>query len=417
MAEPSNTRLIIFSDDWGRHPSSCQHLVKRLLARYPTLWVNTIGTRMPSLSLEDLGKAVKKLRQWVLPSDRGGAGANHALPANLTVIGPRMWPGFRTPRQRRFNAGMIAKAVHRVLGPRKPGERRIAITTIPITADLTSPLSQGGLDVDDWVYYCVDDFSVWPGLDAGVMRSMEAEQVAKAHRLVGVSDTLIKHLSGMGRKAELLTHGIDLAHWTAPGNAPGNAGKSHPLPDFWRSLPRPIYLFWGVVDARLDTAWCRALASHVAGANSGGGSGTVMLVGPQQSPDPELARLASDGGVVRMPGPASYDDLPAMAAEADALIMPYADLPVTRAMQPLKFKEYLASGRPAIVRELPATQGWDDCADVVRTAEDFVKACTHRATHGVDESQTAARSLRLASESWDTKAEQFEKVILRLTSD
>ena len=416
MAEPSNTRLIVFSDDWGRHPSSCQHLIRRLLARYPTLWVNTIGTRMPGLSLEDLGKAVKKLRQWILPGDRGGAA--QVLPANLTVIGPRMWPGFRTPRQRRFNARMIAKAVHRVLGPRTPGERRIAITTIPITADLVGPPTQdrlasvgnAGLDVDDWVYYCVDDFSVWPGLDAGVMRSMEAEQVTRVHRLVAVSDTLVTHLSAMGRKAELLTHGIDLSHWTR-GSTP--TGKSRPLPDSWRSLARPIYLFWGVVDARLDTAWCRALASHVAGT----GGGTVMLVGPQQSPDPELARLASEGGVVRMPGPASYDDLPAMAAAADALVMPYADLPVTRAMQPLKFKEYLASGRPAIVRELPATKGWEDCADVTRTAEEFVKACTHRAAHGVDESQTAARSSRLASESWDTKAEQFEKTILRLTRD
>ena len=23
--------LVVFSDDWGRHPSSCQHLIRRLL--------------------------------------------------------------------------------------------------------------------------------------------------------------------------------------------------------------------------------------------------------------------------------------------------------------------------------------------------------------------------------------------------
>ena len=33
----------------------------------------------------------------------------------------------------------------------------------------------GRLPVDRWVYYCVDDFSVWPGLDADVMRTMEQE--------------------------------------------------------------------------------------------------------------------------------------------------------------------------------------------------------------------------------------------------
>jgi hypothetical protein len=36
--------------------------------------------------------------------------------------------------------------------------------------------------------------------------------------------------------------------------------------------------------------------------------------------------------------------------------MPYADLAATRAMQPLKLKEYLATGRPVVVRDLPATR-------------------------------------------------------------
>ena len=60
-------RLIVFSDDWGRHPSSCQHLIGQLLPRYQTLWVNTIGTRSPKLSMEDLGKVFKKIGQWLSP--------------------------------------------------------------------------------------------------------------------------------------------------------------------------------------------------------------------------------------------------------------------------------------------------------------------------------------------------------------
>ena len=44
---PVPTQLIVFADDWGRHPSSSQHLVRELLPQYPTLWVNTVGTRRP----------------------------------------------------------------------------------------------------------------------------------------------------------------------------------------------------------------------------------------------------------------------------------------------------------------------------------------------------------------------------------
>ena len=69
LATERPAQLIVFSDDWGRHPSSCQHLVRQLLFQnrlcchggcadcrdYSVLWVNTIGTRRPGLNLADLG--------------------------------------------------------------------------------------------------------------------------------------------------------------------------------------------------------------------------------------------------------------------------------------------------------------------------------------------------------------------------
>ena len=63
--------------------------------------------------------------------------------------------------------------------------------------------------------------------------------------------------------------------------------------------------------------------------------GTVLLVGPQDDPDPELFRLSR----VRSLPPVPFADLPSLAAASSVLVMPYADLPVTRAMQPLKLKE------------------------------------------------------------------------------
>ena len=90
-AADAHTRLVVFSDDWGRHPSSCQHLIGQLVERYPVLWVNTIGTRRPRLSREDAGKVLRRLGQWFRPSR--SQGGEQAGP--VTVISPRMWPGFR----------------------------------------------------------------------------------------------------------------------------------------------------------------------------------------------------------------------------------------------------------------------------------------------------------------------------------
>lgn len=410
-AAAEDIRLVVFSDDWGRHPSSCQHLVGHLLDRYRALWVNTIGTRAPKLSWEDVGKAAAKLRAWFAAS--GGPAAE--LPANLSVISPRMYPGFRTRWQRAVNARLISGAVNKAMGARRAGERRVAVTTIPITADLP-----GRLDVDRWVYYCVDDFSVWPGLDGSVMEDMERRLVGAVDACLAVSDTLMTRLRGFGAEPVLLTHGLDLSHWgfeagaagegvSASGNGPtsktvssndvaaASAVDAEALPAWWGKVDEPVLLFWGVVDQRLDVDWCIALAE---------GCGGLALVGPQQSPD---ARLLRHERIV-MPGPAPYHQLPAMARAAGALVMPYADLPVTRAIQPLKFKEYMATGKPVIVRDLPATRPWSDAADVLDEVGSLVEVTRLRLGEGVPASQRAAR-VRLADESWSAKAMRFEQAI------
>ena len=415
MAGPSATRLVVFSDDWGRHPSSAQHLIGHLLERYPTVWVNTIGTRPPGYSRDDIRKIGVKLGQWTTPWFRRGSqlsrGFADATPgagsrANLTVITPRMWPGFRRSWQRRLNRRLIGGAVNRALGPRgSDGARRVVVTTLPISADLI-----GKIDADGWVYYCVDDLSVWPGVDGQVMRDMEQILVQRAQRLIVASETLQERLAGLGRESTLLTHGIEVDFWRTgrprsfAGSTPGLGDGANPgtLPEWWGALPRPIILFWGLIDRRLDSAWVEALCDRKTGSG-----GSVVLVGPQQAADPHLRDLA---GLV-MPGAVAYAALPALAAAADALVMPYADLPVTRAMQPLKFKEYLATGKPVIVRDLPATRPWADAADVVAEAGAFVRCVRQRVQTGVPAEQLQARK-RLAGESWEQKARQFEMVMM-----
>ncbi len=461
----SSTRLIVFSDDWGRHPSSCQHLIARLLPRYSVTWVNTIGTRAPRLSLEDVGKVAKKLWQWLRPAEKAAAasvgvprdGSGESALKNLTVVTPRMYPGFRRNWQRRLNAKLIARSVNRALGPRQPGEKRVVITTIPITADLPPQrpttfsdgacpvppangrhadtlaskssrdhtaasndeavhIPAGGLDVDRWIYYCVDDFSVWPGLDGSVMDAMERQLVARADEVLVVSETLRRRIQSMGRDAIVLTHGIDLEHWGRSSELKSEIpdlkseisnlkseisdlkSEVSDLRSHLARLPRPLLLFWGVIDPRLDLDWCRALAQ----------AGSLVLLGPQQSPDDALAKLAN----VHLPGPVPYDDLPALAQAADALVMPYADLPVTRAMQPLKFKEYLATGKPVIVRRLPATEPWADAADVVDSIDALLAAVKERVAGGATAAQLAARQ-RLFGESWTEKAKVLERAILK----
>ena len=380
MPDRDHNKLIVFSDDWGRHPSSCQHLVRHLLSECSVTWVNTIGTRRPALNMATLRRGWEKIRLW----EPGGANGEPPSGPSPTVINPFMWPSFRGGFGRRINRSLLARTLRRHVSNL---EDCVGLTTIPIVADLV-----GAVPLKRWVYYCVDDFSQWPGLDSRTMADMERQLVSKVDQIVAAGEVLQVRIAGLGRDSSLLTHGVDLAHWRT-------IHDGAPCPQVLADLPRPLVLFWGLVDQRLDVDFLTALGRRLT-------SGSIALLGPQQDADLRLAAVPR----LHLVGPVSYDQLPAAAAASDVLVMPYADLPVTQAMQPLKLKEYLATGKPVVARRLPAVEPWRDALDAVDTAEQFATAVLQQLTSGVSHDQQIARN-RLNAEDWTSKARTLHQVL------
>ncbi|QDT14162.1 glycosyltransferase [Alienimonas californiensis] len=377
--------LVVFSDDWGRHPSSCQHIVRHLLDDHRVLWVNTIGLRPPRLDLATVTRAAGKFRHWT-----GGGGAASA-PADAgpepTVLNPKMWPWFRRPHDRRLNRQLLAR---QLVGPIEEARRDgpvAAITTVPVMAPLV-----GALPVDRWIYYCVDDFSVWPGVDGATAGELEREVVAKADRLVAAGPGLRDRLMTMERRAEVhvVEHGVDLEFW------------SNPKVPFPHRLPEgPLVVFWGLIDRRLDVEAVHAIADAV-GPNSPRPA-TVLLVGPGQDEPPELTNRPN---VLRIPA-VPHATLPALAAAAAVLVMPYRDAPVTRAMQPLKLLEYLACGKPVVVRDLPATLPYAGACDLAADPPAFVNGVVHRLNPSLSHVERTIWSTFLIDVSWEKRTEKF----------
>lgn len=398
--------LLVFSDDWGRHPSSCQHLVRQLLDQYSVLWVNTIGTRAPRLDLATASRVLEKVKQWTGLERQKDADPDPALAhfrrqheefshSSLQVVNPRMWPWFSGPFDRALNRKLLAKQLIPLI--EKLPQPVCALTTLPITADLP-----GVLPVDRWLYYCVDDFSQWPGLDQATLRRMDVEMVARADSLVAVSENLQQMIAAEGRSSALLTHGVDVEFWKG---ATGSGQKHQALPHL---LPSGAIVFWGVIDRRMDVRSVEWLARDLATEDhrTGAEPRKIVLIGPQQDPDPGLLQLPN---VMTIP-PQPMEQLPKIAAEASVLIMPYADLPVTRAMQPLKLKEYLATGKPVVVNQLPSTKAWSKSLDTAGSPQEFSALVRMRMREGISAEQQADR-LRLADESWAAKAKRLNQIL------
>ncbi|MEM7516571.1 MAG: glycosyltransferase [Planctomycetota bacterium] len=380
--DPSLPRLVVFSDDWGRHPSSCQHLISQLVPRYRVDWVHTIGTRRPKLDLGDLKRGAEKAREWLKRSKSSGEGHKSStprIPHNLRIHSPVHWPGFQTGVERKLNWMLLWRSLKELFLDENDRPEAI-ITTASIPVDLARSTRKD----HNWFYYCVDDLAEWPGLDGDTLRDMEIELLEHVRGIVCVSEHLQERLAALGRKdTTLITHGIDPAHWNvSPGPRKRSEGEL------------PTALYWGHADQRLHVGICLALAERT----------RLVMVGPRTDVGPRMENHPR----IEWRGKVPYADLPQVAEEADVLVMPYADLPVTRAMQPLKLKEYLATGRPAVATPLPANQAWSEALDLTSSPEEFVRIVLQRAEERLPAEQAAAR-LDLAAEAWSHKARDFEE--------
>jgi len=57
-------QFVVFGPDWGRHPSTSQHLFSELLDSNSVVWVETVGLRLPKLNLRDLRRSWQKIMDY-----------------------------------------------------------------------------------------------------------------------------------------------------------------------------------------------------------------------------------------------------------------------------------------------------------------------------------------------------------------
>ena len=134
----------------------------------------------------------------------------------------------------------------------------------------------------------------------------------------------------------------------------------------------------------------------------------IALAGPVQDPDPRILNHPK----IQLLGPISFEKLPSLAKLAHVLIMPYADLPVTRAMQPLKLKEYLATLRPVVVSPLPAVEPLKQCVEIAASQSLFIQRTLSHLQQGKTLSpKVDSIQKELHSETWKTKAQILSQSI------
>lgn len=380
-ADIQSPDFLVFSDDWGEHPSSCQHIFRHIAKDHRVLWVNTIGMRNPTLSMTDLRKIV--LKGWKMLRFRRERGKKLQYEGHLNVCQPVMLPFVRLPIVREFNAWSVTRRVRSAMHAINLHEP-VVVTTVPNAADYAGLLA--GRRV---VYYCVDDFSLWPGLDSQLVRDMEQRLIEKSDAVIAVSDALAEKFKWSGKPAHVLTHGVDLEHFGNPGRV------EHPT---LRAIPRPRVGFFGLIDGRFDGTLVAEVARRMPDVS-------FVFAGPKDASAKELPAH----GNVHFVGPISYTELPAFISGMAALILPYKTDELGRVLSPLKLKEYLATGKPVISAPICAAEEWSGLAYVAKTTEEWVELM-RQVFDGIPGDSAQAIDARLLAQSWSQKASELLEV-------
>ena len=372
--------LVVFGEDWGGHPSSTQHLVSRLLAHHRVLWVNSLGLRRPRLSAHDLARVARKVRAMLgqgAPPSVPGQG--RALPDGLQVLSPRVasWPG--NPLVEWLNHASLARQLGAAL-PAAGISRPILWASLPSAVAALGTAGERAV-----VYYCGDDFGALSGVDHAPVLEMERRLVARADLVIAASPTLAARFPSA--KTHLVPHGVDYELFATPAARPAD------LPD------GPVAGFYGSISDWLDIRMIVRAAQALPGWR-------FVFVGTVHTDVSALARLPN----VDFLGPRPHRDLAGYVQNWTVSLIPFRDTPQIRACNPLKLREYLASGTPIAATRFPALEPYANQVSAIDPGDDLAPAILAAAACATPQA-AAARRAAVAGESWDVRALEVERLL------
>jgi len=371
-SEPFDGIICIGGEDWWYHNRGHFdfQVMRRLARRWPVLFVNSIGVRMPSLKDKILfaERIVRKLRSL-------SRGVVNVEPG-FWVFSPLSVPG---EVGQRLSSWALAPQI-RIAAARAGIRRPLLWVHCPAGAALVDRLDATAL-----VLQRTDRFEAFPEADTTIVADQIGLLKQRADLVVYAAPHLMQEEAGEVARQLLVTHGVEIDRFISAGN-----GAPEEEPADLSMLPRPRVGFVGGIDHHtFDPALFLDVARRLSDV-------TFVMVGGSSLPEGWC-----DLGNVHFLGRKPYDEVARYMAAVDCLIMPWNRSDWIKACNPIKLKEYLAVGRPVVTTDFDALEGWRDLVNVAHDAPSFAAAIRRSLSPPHDSSKGRRR---IATESWDDKS-------------
>jgi glycosyltransferase involved in cell wall biosynthesis len=376
--------IVAFANDWRTDPTSKHHVMRLLAEQADVLWVESSGMRAPSMARAgDLRRIIAKLGKM-------SGGVRRELP-RLSVLSPPSLPLPTLPFARALNAHLYARSIDRTLAQLGRREPPILWVYTPTVARYLPRLGRSGL-----VYHCVDRWWAFEDYDADEMRACHEILCREADVVFASAKVLEEDCRQFTDRVVYLPHGVEWAHFRrAVTECPARPAD----------LPAgPMAGFIGLIDTWVDQELLVAVARQLAPAH-------VVLIGHARV---DVSRLEAEANIILL-GRKPFDELPAYAAAFDVGLIPFEVNELTRAVNPIKLREYLSAGVPVVTTALPEILPFADRPGtiVVEDRGAFVAAVVERVAHPLAGAARRSISDSMANESWEGRVAEMRMALDR----
>jgi glycosyltransferase involved in cell wall biosynthesis len=363
--------ICLGGEDWWYHNRGHFdfQIMRRLAQKWPVLFVNSLGVRMPDLGdkklfAERIGRKLKSLKRGVVHVEN-----------QFWVFSPAVLPGARGAMLTNWALSPQIRMAARRAGIKRP----LLWVHCPAGAAMMTKIPNAAI-----VMQRTDRFEAFPEGDPALLTKQIKSIKAVADLTVYAAPHLMQEESGQVKRQVLVTHGVDLERFVSAGL--GGA----PEPDDLRGVRRPRVGFIGGIDAHtFDPDLFLGTAARLPHAE-------FVMIGGSSLPK-DWCTLPN----VRFLGRKPYDEIADYMAAMDVLIMPWNGSDWIKACNPVKLKEYLAVGRPVVTRDFAALDGFRDLVRTAGDSESFAREIrlALNEPYNADEARR-----RVATETWDAKA-------------
>jgi len=238
-------------------------------------------------------------------------------------------------------------------------------------------------------YDCMDNYeSFYPRLVP-----FEQELFRKADLVFVSALSLEEKARKYSDEVHLLPNGVEVEHFRTV------LDKSHPVPADMMNIPAPRIGYYGSIADWMDFEIIERLG-QIDGAS-------IVLLGPVHS---EQARQLAKRGIIYLLGTKPYSELPGYLAHFSVCILPFRDMELTRAVDPVKVYEYLAAGKDVVATPLPALMRHADLLALSQPSA-FYEAVKTALRAPAPPEVRERRSTAMSAHSWKKRAEQIRAAI------